>query len=276
MLRQTLTIIFFLTNTAALAGAKSDQGPVHSASTNVPAISSTARKSLVEAVEKFNAAGGAAIVMNAKTGAVLAAETVNKDRGSKRDRIFDNVYEMGGVARLLTIAMGLQEKKIDEATRVDVSKPFNIGAFTISDYRTEKDELSIDEAVINGSNIAAAKISMMVDPQFRLNFQKKLLLTGSIEKSAKPIITQPIEGYRQAAVGFGHGIAMTPLHAVAIVASLNNRDGLLIEPYVEGMEPKKAEHVVRPDVSKQIQRFMRANTEKGTGTLGPVYEVLDA
>ena len=105
-------------------------------------IQDTVRLALKESVEKFNAEGAAAVLMNAKTGEVVALVSLpdfdpNNLRQAKRKSLFNaatlGVYEVGSIMKLFNAAIGLETGKVKVSDTFDAANPIVLANYKIQD-----------------------------------------------------------------------------------------------------------------------------------------------
>src|SRR6202521_3478803 len=123
------------------------------------------RDELVAAREKFKAKASAGIVLDVRTGEVVAMvsepdynpnnprEALDPDR---INRLTTGVYEMGSTFKAFTVAMALDSGKYNLNSMFDARSALHYGRFNISDYHAQRRMLSMSEVFTYSSNIGAA------------------------------------------------------------------------------------------------------------------------
>ncbi|MEO1092763.1 MAG: penicillin-binding protein 2 [Pseudomonadota bacterium] len=197
---------------------------------------------LAAALDRYQAKAGAAIVMDARSGELLALAslptfdphqpTASGD-DARKDRNVTQTFELGSVFKLLTVGLGLQSGVIGIHDHVDATNPLKIGRFTINDYRGKRRPLSVAEALMYSSNIANGRIGMMAGAERWQRYLRDLGLDRALAletgTGARPQTPKRWPNVTVATVSFGHGIAVTPLHLTTAVSALLT-DGRLVEP----------------------------------------------
>ena len=98
---------------------------------------------LQKALDLYKAKAGAALVLDIRSGEVMALASLpsfdpqKRLQAQKSDRInraMRGVYEMGSVLKAFTVAMGLDEGAVQEEERFDVATPIKLGRFVIKDH----------------------------------------------------------------------------------------------------------------------------------------------
>jgi cell division protein FtsI (penicillin-binding protein 3) len=189
-------------------------------------VQSAMESELASAVTALNAEGGTGIVLDVRTGEVIAmasAPTFNPNAAGNSDpnalfnRATMGVYELGSAFKPITVAAAMEAGVITSMSqRWDATAPIPIGRFRISDDHAQNRMLSVPELLVHSSNIAAARIADAMGAErmqaaFRaLGFDQP----AQIELRERSRTLWPRDWGRATVLtsGFGHGIAITPLH----------------------------------------------------------------
>ncbi len=224
---------------------------------------------LTEGVKKYGALRGSAIIMNAQNGEIVATAAVAKDPSIIAIGPTEGIYEVGGLLKTATIAMGLETGSFTINSKIDAKQPLKIGQFKIGDYEAQNKVLTVPEVLLNSSNIASAKIGLKVGANYQTLFLKSLglydVLSLGTEKSGLPIYSNTTTPIVVATRSFGHGIAVTPVHVVSAMATLTSVDGRVVYPTFRKEHVRKGFSVVSPKVTSEIRDLLRLNVEKGRG-----------
>ncbi len=239
------------------------------------------REELKTAMDTFKAKATAGIVMDVRSGEVLALaslpdydpnhreQALDKDR---LNRIGFGVYEMGSVFKVFTTAGVLDLGLANLNTKYDASSPIHSGRFTISDYHGKGRPLTVPEVFIYSSNVGSAKEALHMGVTRHRAFLKKLGLlapvTTELGPSASPIVPTHWQKLNTMTIAFGHGLSVTPLQLVTATVPLVN-GGIAVPPT---FLPRSAEEamrdsprVLKAETSAAMCKLMRMNVEKGTG-----------
>lgn len=239
------------------------------------------RDELVRAMEKFHAIAAGAVVLNAKTGEVMAMASLpdydpnnpfNAHKKDRLNRMSAGVYEMGSTFKAFTTAMALDSGKVKLEDSFDARRPIRIARFTINDFHGKRRWLTVPEIFIYSSNIGTAKMADKVGTDAHRAFLKRIGLLERLQTEL-PEVARPTEPkiwkkLNSITISFGHGVATTPLQtAVSAAAMLNG--GKLIQPT---FMPRTAEQaagvatqVIDPQTSAAMRYLFRLNVEKGSG-----------
>ncbi|MBE7184913.1 MAG: penicillin-binding protein 2 [Methylobacterium mesophilicum] len=239
------------------------------------------RDELVQAVSKYKAIAAGAVVLNAKTGEVVALASVpdfdpnnpfnalDKDRFN---RMTAGVFEMGSTIKSFTTAMALDSGKMTLNSTVDASRPITIGRQTIRDFHGKGRVLSVPEVFIYSSNIGSAKEADVVGIEGHREFLQRMGLLSRLQTEL-PEIATPTEPkvwkkVHSITISFGHGMSTTPLQTAVGAAALVN-GGKLIPPTFLPRTQAEADSVARQVVSaktvEDMRYLYRLNAEVGSG-----------
>lgn len=250
-----------------------------------------AERILAEGARANKASSGNMVVLDPKTGAVLAMANYPAyqparywDVASPTQYInssISSIYEPGSVFKPLTLAAGLEAKVIVPESTYDDRGEIIVGNQRIlnSDKRAHG-TTTMTQLLAYSRNVGAAHVATMLGPtRFyelirRFGFSE---LTGiDLALEASGIMRVPGNSYwHMSDLGtnsFGQGISATPIQVVAAYAALANK-GVLMRPYVvremrgidgvEVHEPFVVRQVVSREVAQQTTRLMVDAVEMG-------------
>lgn len=234
---------------------------------------------LASAVATFRAKAAAGIVMDVGNGEILALSSLpdfdpNEAGQASKDGLFNRitlgVFEMGSTFKTFTTAMALDTQKVTMASEFDATAPIEYGRFTISDFHPENRVLTVPEIFVHSSNIGTAKMALaMGTPVQRAYLAKMGLLTpmvSEIKEAGTPLLPHTWGELETMTVGYGHGIAVTPLHVAAVSAALVN-GGRLIKPTLlkrKAGDVAPFTRVVSERTSSQMRELLRQVVTQGT------------
>ena len=244
------------------------------------------RDELVKARAKYSAIAAAGVVLNVRTGEIVAmVSEPDFDPNNPREaldptrinRLTTGVYEMGSTFKAFTVAMALDSGKVSLKSTFDAHNPMHYGKFDIHDFEPQQRALSVPEIFTYSSNIGAAHIAMSMGIDAHKAFLKKLgqldRLRTELPESAQPIVPKKWSELNTITIAFGHGLSVAPLQAVMGVAALLN-GGILIPPTFLKRTEAEAQalgtRVIKPETSVMMRYLMRLNVEKGTASKADV------
>lgn len=233
---------------------------------------------LSRAIEYFKAQGGTGIVLDVKTGEVLAMVSFpdfdpNFPKQVPSENLFNRstlgVYEMGSAFKLFTVAMALEHNTATLQSLYDASQPLKVARFRIKDFKPKNRVLSVIEMIRYSSNIACAKMALEIGVNRQKTFLEKLGLlkapTLEIPEIGKPIIPEDWREINLITISYGYGLSVSPIALVGALSSLIN-GGILREPTLSKREATKERgvRVVSVETSQAIQKLLRLVTTHGT------------
>lgn len=184
-----------------------------------------AHRELAKAVDKFKAKAGAAIVLDAKTGEVLAmanVPTYNPNnpvniQGKSRNRAITDTFEPGSTMKTVTAAAALESGLYQPETKIQTAPGrMTIGKATIHDAHTHG-VLTVSEIIQKSSNIGSAKMALSMDRQYMwsvfnlIGFGSKTRIGFPGEASGRLRDFKTWRPIEQATMSYGHGISVTLL-----------------------------------------------------------------
>lgn len=239
------------------------------------------RDELIKAMEKYQAIAAAGIVLNAKTGEVVAMSSLpdydpnNRGQALEKDRLnraTAGVFEMGSVFKVFTTAMALDSGTVSLTDSFDATRPLRVSGRTISDYYGQHRVLTVPEIFRYSSNIGTVKMMLEAGVDRQREFMDRLNLTSRLRselpESAAPQLPARWNELAAMTISYGHGLAVTPMQtAVAAAAMING--GLFVPPT---FLPRTAEEVkalekrvISEEVSRMMRELFRMNVVSGSG-----------
>ncbi len=238
------------------------------------------REEIAAQIETFGAIGGGGLVLDVHTGEVVAMVSLpdfdpNQPALTTEDQRFNRmsygVYELGSVFKLFTLATALETGAATMDSQYDATHPIRIARFTINDYKPQARVLTFTEVLRHSSNIGAAKIAMDIGGPTQQQYLGDLgLLTRTdieLPERGAPLYPSEWRDINTMTIGFGHGIAVTPVHLAAAVATLVN-GGDYHPPTIyrhEDAAPIPTRQVYSSATSIAMRGLMRMVVADGTG-----------
>ncbi len=236
---------------------------------------------ITTALQKYQAIAAGAVVLNVKTGEVLAMASVpdfdpnnpyNAQDKDRLNRMSAGLYEMGSTIKSFTTAMALDSGKVNMDSRFDATRPITIGRQTIRDFHGKGRVLTVPEVFIYSSNIGSAREADVVGIEGHREFLHRM---GILErmKTELPEVARPTEPkvwkkVHSITIAFGHGMSTTPLQTAVGAAALMNGGYLMPPTFLTRSEDKamqEATRVVSEKTSENMRYLYRLNAEKGSG-----------
>ena len=250
-----------------------------------------ASKAIQEAVSKARAVSGTVIVMDPKTGHILAHATAptfdpNNTKSVSpalmRNPSVQDVYEPGSTGKVMTLAAALEEKKITPETVLTVPYSIKRGGDTFHDHeRHPVQQLTTSGILAVSSNTGTIKIGEMLSNNTLHDYLSKFGIgksTGSGLPGESAGLFRPVSdwsGTTAPTVAFGQGYSLTAMQATSIFATIAN-DGVRVSPTViagttdasgkyTAAAGRTSERVVSAQTAQQL-RIMMESVVSGQGT----------
>ncbi len=247
---------------------------------------------LKKAVDFHHAKAGAIVVLDVRTGEVLALANLptydpndrRKLTGEQlRNRVLTDTYEPGSTLKPFTIALALERGVVKPDTVMQTSPgKFTIGPNTISDTHNHG-AITVEEVIKLSSNIGTAKIALKMQPQdmwemytaVGLGQAPKWGFPGAVAGRVRPFKSwRPIE---QATMSYGYGLSVS-LIQIARAYTMFARDGEIVPltffktdttagtPYVKGTQ------VIPVAIAREMRHMLEMAA--GPGGTAPKAQVM--
>jgi cell division protein FtsI (penicillin-binding protein 3) len=230
---------------------------------------------LKAAVEKSRAKAGAAMVVDVRTGEVLALvnyPTYNPNDRSRltgdqlRNRILTDVFEPGSIMKPLTVSLALDLHRVTPNTLVDTGN----GHFTLDGATITDDSgfgvLTVGGVIQKSSNIGATKIAMTLKPEEMWNMYTSLGL-GQAPKVGFPGAAagrlRPWKSWRrieQATMSYGYGLSVS-LFQLARAYTAIAHDGQLMPVSIFKTDPNQpvtGPQIFSPTTAREVRTMLES------------------
>ncbi len=246
-------------------------------------VEAVLRDELAKSMEEFTAIGGCGIVMDVRSGEIIAMvslpdydanQAAEAPPEERFNRAVTGMYEPGSTFKLQTASMALDDGVAQLWNQFDAAHDIHIGRFTITDFEGKHRFLYLPEVLAFSSNLGAAHIAQEVGSERQRAWLRTMGMFDRVgvelPEAGRPII--PSEANWGAAtnltVGFGHGIAVSPLHVVRGTATLAN-GGVKLTPTLLAVDPngppRAGLRVMQQQTSDTIRKLMRLVVTDGYG-----------
>lgn len=255
-------------------------------------IQYVAEKALARQIRASRATSGIIIVMEAKTGEILALaglpgydpnEYLRFNKRNWRSKALDP-YEPGSTFKLITVAAALQEGVLQPETKLQARDKITVGGKTITNALPidwQGRWISISKMLEKSINTGSVQVGLKLGPE---KFYKHIKKFGFGQRTgfglwgeSKGIIRHWQRWNKPdiAMITFGQTIAVTPLQLLAAVSAFAD-EGMMVKPYlikkvespdgkiVKGHRPERRRVLSQP-VADQVKSFMRSIVSKGSG-----------
>jgi cell division protein FtsI/penicillin-binding protein 2 len=241
-------------------------------------------RQLREAVATYQADGGTIIVMDPRTGGILALAIypafdpnhysdadsnlwVNSDVGE--------VFEPGSVFKLVTYSAALDSGHITPDTPFEDSGSLVVSGRTIKNAQDKRyGHVTATEALAHSINVVSARISLDLGPEVFYGYLRRFgfgkLTEVDLNAESEGFVQQPGRTadwsvFDQATNSFGQGISVTPLQMINAAAAIANH-GVLLQPRIvramvkDGqayyMPPRIIGRPIRPETARKLTDMM--------------------
>ncbi len=254
-------------------------------------IQSTAYQALRATVIKFQAASGSVVVLDVRTGEILAMANmpdfnpnVIAQRRSERfrNRSVTDLFEPGSTIKPLLVETALEARLVTPDTRIETSPgTMRIGNSTIHDV-SDHGLLTVAQVLIKSSNIGAAKIGLkMPAKQIRRAYDRAGIghqTNSGLPGEARGILPnrkrwKPIE---HASMAFGYGFMLTPLQLARLYAGIANAGSMPTPTIFKRSQDAPVKQIMLPAMARRLALILEKVTEPGGTALAaatPLYRV---
>jgi cell division protein FtsI (penicillin-binding protein 3) len=276
--------------------AESPAGAATSGKNLVLTIDSTiqyiAEKALAESVEAFSAKSGMAVVMDPRTGALLAMAQVplfnpnalnGFNRKVWRNRIITDPFEPGSTMKIFSAAAAIESGSCSPNSIFYCENgAYRIGNHIIHDSH-EHGWLSLQQIIKYSSNIGAVKFSAVTGPKClfktlrKFGFGEKTGIDCPGETAGSLAPYQRWTTVDAGTISFGQGVSVSALQLITAISAVANK-GILMKPYavqaitdyhgrlIKSFAPKIVRRVISEKTAGTLTRIMQTViTEGGTG-----------
>jgi cell division protein FtsI/penicillin-binding protein 2 len=248
----------------------------------------TVENKLEEGVKRFGAKGGAALVMNPKTGGILASASYPSfnltDPNTSKPETYTNlgiskVYEPGSIFKSITASAGLDSKSIDTKTSCPCTGPLNIAGYEVQTVNNEYyPNSNIADILQHSDNVGAVFVASRMGINKFLKYTQDFGFgeaTGIDLQGEEAGIIKERKNWGQidlATAAFGQGISVTALQMVSSLSTIAN-DGTFMKPYVvkeikgqdktTSFSPQKIRQVIQPSTAEVVKQLLLSAVENG-------------
>ncbi len=245
---------------------------------------------LAKAVAQYQADGGTIIVMDPKTGAILAMAnypSYDPNRFYEALELHTNPavshqYEPGSVFKILTMAAGLDTGIVTPDSTLYDGGAIEVGGIVIQNPdRRAHGLVNMTDVLAYSLNVGIAYVSTSLGEETFYAYLKRfgcgdhtgIDLNGEVAGTIKEPGSREWYESDLGTNSFGQGVAVTPLQMITAVAAVANR-GLMMRPYVverivgeQGVivtQPTVVRQVISPRTAEQLTDMLVEAVERGT------------
>jgi len=228
---------------------REDPTPGHELTLTIDSvIQAAAEASLEQTVRERHADGASAVVMDPRSGAVLAlasyptfnpnVKSATRIELSAANSAVNHAYEPGSTFKIFTAAAGLREGLVMEDELIDCQGgALRVANHVYHDWKSGFGVMPFSQVIANSSNVGTIKVGLRLPPErfhrwlqgFGFGARTGIDLPGEAPGLLRP--TERWSSLSQSSMIIGQEIGVTPLQLATGVAAIAN-GGLLMEPYV--------------------------------------------
>ena len=238
---------------------------------------------LLDAMTKHSAVGAAGVILDIHTGEILAMTSLPQlnpnaaGQGSPEarfNRATLGVYEMGSTFKPFTVAMAMDAGIIKSFGKMyPCPGEFHVFSRTINDTHPFNRACSVAEIMKESSNIGSAQIAAQIGGKRQREFLELMgflkAVPFELRERGRPLLPGnnwgPLETMT---VGYGHSLAVSPLHLASGYATLFN-GGVYRPPTLlkigKGHAAGKGHRVFSEQTSYKMRSLLRLVVTDGTG-----------
>lgn len=237
-------------------------------------VQRSAQERLLEGIAQYGAKSGSVVVMDPKTGGILAmASYPNYHPGAfgqypreyYQNPVIADVFEPGSTFKVLVMAMGIDRGVIKPTTLAEETGPTRVGDYFIRTWDdTYRGSISMTDVLIHSSNVGMVFVQNklgkegMLDVLHTFGFGEVTGIDLQEEASASIRDDSDWKEIDLATASFGQGIGVTPIQMVRAVGAIAN-NGQLVEPQVV-KEIRDESGSVVPNKSNKARRVVSSKT----------------
>lgn len=249
-----------------------------------------AEEVLAKIKEKWQAASGLALVLEPKTGRILAlagqpnfnpgSYSKEKDFSVFLNQAIESRYELGSVIKPIMMAGGLEEKLITPASTYEDKGKLTYGKYTIKNFDEKTYGVQTMTQVLEKSlNTGAVYVARLLGPEKQRDYFKRFgfgVKTGVDLPGEVSGDISSLESGKDidiASASFGQGIAVTPLQMASAMGVIAN-GGKLMRPYmVERIQdesgnqiahhPETVRQVISPETAETLTKMLVSAVRNG-------------
>jgi len=250
-----------------------------------------AERALDRMYKKYNCKGASIIVMDPRTGEILAfanrptynlEEASHSTPESRTNRAIVFTYEPGSVFKIVTASAALQENVIKETDMINCEH----GAYRVGNHILHDHEplgtITFKQVIEQSSNIGTTKVAQRLGPARVYNYAHHFrfgMRTGIDLPGEAAGILKPVRRWSKTSIGavpIGQEVTVTPIQLMGAISAIAN-DGIYMRPFVvkyvkdaQGQvifqhSPQILDRVISKATSDRVKVILKGVVDEGTG-----------
>lgn len=241
-----------------------------------------AYRSLKSAMKKHKAKSASAVVLDVKTGEVLAMvnqpsfnpnDRKNLKSGNTRNRAVTDVFEPGSTIKPITMIAALESGKWKESDTINTSPGFmKLNNVSIKDIRNFG-KLSLPAVIYKSSNVGISKIALTLSKEQQWHTYRQFGMGQTTDSGFPGEIAGHFDFYKsvtdfeRAALAFGYGLSVTPLQLTRAYAAIANYGVMNPVSFLKTQETVEGERVASKKIAMSLINMMEKTvSSKGTAS----------
>lgn len=237
------------------------------------------------AMQKYDARGAIGMLMNSRTGEMLAMVSLpdfdpeNRKLDPAANHLFKplrGVFEMGSIFKIFNTAMAM-ENGINK--KYVINKPYPIldkngrvahRVTDVASFKPKTPTMSVEEIMLHSCNVGSAQIALDLPDGTQKEFFHRLHLDEKLDlefgRTERPLMPRKWGPVERATLSYGHGISVTPMHLLLAVNAMTN-GGIYIYPTLQkrSIGAVRGERVLSADISARLRDVMYGVVEETSG-----------
>ncbi|MDP3918272.1 MAG: penicillin-binding protein 2, partial [Candidatus Woesebacteria bacterium] len=243
-------------------------------------IQNSVEEKLKEGMEKYGAKEGSVVVMDPKTGAILAMSSYPSydparyneyDQLSYKNPAISDTFEPGSVFKVLVMAAGLDTKVIEPDTICDIcDKPFKVDKYFIETWdKKYRPDSTMTDVLVHSDNVGMSFIAQRLGSDTMYDYLDKFGIgkLTEIDLQGESNIKLRKKGTWNivdlATSSFGQGVSVTPIQFIRAVSAIANNGYLALPKVVNTGEKNKAIQIISKEAADQTTSMMIESAKRG-------------
>ena len=243
-------------------------------------IQNSVEERLKDGMEKYGAKEGSVIVMDPKTGAILAMSSYPSydparyneyDQLLYRNPAISDTFEPGSVFKVVVMAAGLDAKVIEPDTICDIcDKPFKVDKYFIETWdRKYHPDSTMTEVLVHSDNVGMSFIAQRLNSERMYDYLDKFGIgkLTEIDLQGESNIKLRKKGSWNivdlATSSFGQGVSVTPIQFIRAVSAIANNGYLVLPKVVNTGEKNKPVQIISKEAADQTTAMMIESAKHG-------------
>lgn len=244
-----------------------------------------AYRELLEGVQKNSADSGTAIVLDVKTGEILAMvnypsynpnNRLSAKNDSFRNRAVTDIFEPGSTIKTFSIALALRSGLYKKESIINTAPGWwSVAGHLVKDEHN-KGPMTVEQVLQYSSNVGISKIILTLPPAGLWQILHSMgfgELTGvglPGERVGRLVNRRTWKPFALATLSFGYGVSVTPLQLAHAYATIANQGVKIPLSILKVDKPPVGERVLDENLAKEMVSILESVLQKG-GTANGIH-----